>query len=323
MAPYNQLEDQKEKPTANPLGPALSKAKNQADIVSFYHFVSLPVDKLEHWQKEMTNQAQAQNIKGLVLLSVEGINATLSGPLEQLNNYLCFVEKLTGIDSFFYKRSPVFKPAFKRMKIKIKPEIISFGNKTADFGFHNLEPEDWEAMLSEKDITVLDIRNDYEVEIGGFKLAKNLSLKEFGEFPQKIKTAHLPKEKKTLIYCTGGIRCEKAIAEMKTQGFKELYQLKGGIIHYLKQFPNKSFQGECFVFDRRVAVDQSLNPSKKYALCPHCGQAGGEERVCAHCEKKTKICKKCLSQGQAHLQTCSKNCAYHFQQKQSKNHGVS
>ena len=318
MTSHNQLDEPKEKTPAPPVaGPPSGVSGEQSpwDIVSFYHFVSFPVDKLEYLQKEMAEKAKAKNITGLVLLSLEGINATLSGPPAQLNSYLHVVEKLTGINNFFYKRSSVFKPAFKRMKIRIKPEIIKLDQKTADFGFHHLEPEDWEAMLNEKDITVLDIRNDYEVEIGGFKKAQNLNIKEFGEFPQKIKTRHLPKGQKTLIYCTGGIRCEKAIAEMKTQGFKELYQLKGGIIHYLKQFPHKSFQGECFVFDRRVAVDQNLNPSQKYALCPHCGQAGGEERKCAHCGKKTKICKKCLSQGQPHLQTCSKNCAHHYQLK--------
>ena len=290
--------------------PPTQKPHQVMEIVSFYHFTSFLVKKLGQMQKAMAKQAKTNSIKGLVLLSQEGINATLSGPKEQLNSYLLFVEKQTGINNFFYKRSPIFKPAFKRMKIKIKPEIISFGQKTADFGFHNLEPEDWEAMLSEKNITILDIRNDYEVEIGEFKRAQNLDIKEFSEFPQKIKKLNLPKEKKTLIYCTGGIRCEKAIVEMKSQGFKEIYQLKGGIVHYLKQLPNKSFKGECFVFDRRVAVDQHLNPSKQYALCPHCGQAGGEERACVHCGKKTKICKKCLSQGPAHFQTCSKNCAH-------------
>ena len=291
------------------------KTQSPQEIVSFYHFMSFPVEKLELLQQEMANKAKAQNITGLVLLSQEGINATLSGSPEQLKPYLQFVEKLIGIDQFFYKRSPVFQPAFKRMKIKIKPEIINFGQKTADFGFHNLEPEDWEAMLKEKALTILDIRNDYEVEIGQFKHAKTMDLKEFGAFPQKLKTLNLPKEQKTLIYCTGGIRCEKAIVEMKNQGFKELYQLKGGIIHYLKQFPNKSFKGECFVFDRRVAVDQNLNPSQKYATCPHCGQAGGEERECVRCGKKTKICPKCLSQGQRYLQTCSKNCAHHLKIK--------
>ncbi len=282
------------------------------EIVSFYHFSSFPEPQLTKMEQALNHKAKESSIRGLILLSTEGINATLSGKKEHLNSYLLFVEKLTGINDFFYKRSPVSRPAFKRLKIKIKKEIITFGQKTASFGFHNLEPEEWEAMLNEKQLSLLDIRNDYEVDIGQFKQAQSMGIKEFGEFPQKLKELSLPKEQKTLIYCTGGIRCEKAIKEMKAQGFKELYQLKGGIINYLKEFPKKSFEGECFVFDRRVAVDQHLNPSQKYTLCPHCGQAAGEKRECLHCGQQTKVCQKCLNQKQPHLQTCSKNCAHHY-----------
>ena len=308
-------DSQKTKSLKSPVPPF----REAGEIVSFYHFLHFPKEQLKAMELKMAQKAKEQNITGLLLLSLEGINATLSGKPAELNQYLRFIEELTGINNFFYKKSPIFKPAFKRMKIKIKKEIITFNQKTADFGFHNLEPEEWEAMLHENQSTILDIRNDYEVEIGQFKKAKTMDLKEFGEFPQKLKKLNLSKEKKTLLYCTGGIRCEKAIAEMKKQGFKELYQLKGGIVHYLKQFPNKSFQGECFVFDRRVAVDQNLSPSKKYALCPHCGQAGGEERKCLHCGKQTKICQKCLDQGLKHLQTCSKNCAHHFKSGSGRN----
>ena len=294
------------------------KDKPAEEILSFYHFTSFPEPQLKKMEQALNHKAQESSIRGLVLLSMEGINATLSGKREHLDSYLPFVEKLTGINNFFYKRSPVHHPAFKRLKIKIKKEIITSGQKTASFGFHHLEPEEWEAMLNEKQLNLLDIRNNYEVDIGQFKHAQSMNLKEFGEFSQKLKSLPLPKGQKTLIYCTGGIRCEKAIQEMKTQGFQELYQLKGGIINYLKEFPNKSFKGECFVFDRRVAVDQHLNPSQKYTLCPHCGQAAGEKKKCQYCGKKTQICQKCLNQKLPHLQTCSKNCAHHLQKKQTK-----
>ena len=126
------------------------------------------------------------------------------------------------------------------------------------------------------------------------KKAVHFDIKEFKEFSEKLQTAKLPKERKTLLYCTGGIRCEKAIAEMRTQGFKELYQLKGGILHYLKSFPNKSFKGDCFVFDHRVAVNQNLKPSPEYSLCPHCGQPAKEKINCAHCNRPARVCESCL-----------------------------
>ena len=177
-------------------------------------------------------------------------------------------------------------------------------NPLADF--YNLEPEEWETMLNEKENTILDVRNDYEVELGHFKKAKTLHIKEFREFPHKLKELKLPKEKKTLIYCTGGIRCEKALMEMHHQGFKEVYLLKGGILHYLKKLPDKSFYGECFVFDHRVAVDQHGQTTKRYKLCPHCGQAADQEIKCTHCSKPAKICKNCFNKRQKHLITCTK-----------------
>ena len=284
------------------------------EIVSFYRFVSFSKSDLKKSHRELLQKGEEEQVVGLILLSTEGINATVSGKRKNINNYLRFIEEVTGINDFFYKKSPSPIPAFKKIRVKIKKEIITFrkSGTSASFGFHDLEPDEWESMLNEKQVTVLDIRNDYEVEIGQFKRAKNLRLKEFNGFSQKLESADLPKEQKTLLYCTGGIRCEKAIKEMQKQGFKEVYQLKGGILHYLKSFPNKSFEGECFVFDHRVAVDQNLKPSVKYSLCPHCGQAAGEEIQCMHCGKQTKICKNCFSKSLDYLMTCTKNCAHHF-----------
>ena len=284
------------------------------EIISFYRFIDLSQSNLEDMQKKLLQKGQALKLRGLILLSQEGINVTISGLEPNLTNYLSFIENLTGINDFFYKKSFIQKPAFKALRIKVKKEIINSKKNTSPpaQGFYDLEPEEWEAMLNEQNLNLLDIRNDYEVEIGKFKKALTMGLKEFSEFPQKLKQkVNLPKDQKTLVYCTGGIRCEKAITEMKNQGFKEVYQLKGGIIHYLKTFPNKSFKGECFVFDHRVAVDQNLHPSEKYSLCPHCGQAGAEVIKCSHCRKPAKVCGHCLKKAK-HFITCSKNCAHHF-----------
>lgn len=285
------------------------------EIVSFYRFISFPKSDLKEMRLKLIKEGEERKVLGLILLSTEGINATISGRHKYINDYLQTVEQITGIDDFFYKKSPSVIPAFKKLRVKVKREIITFkkSDLSASFGFYDLEPEEWESMLNENQVTILDIRNDYEVELGRFKKAKNLKLKEFSEFPEKLRSAKLSREQKTLLYCTGGIRCEKAIAEMQKQGFKEVYQLKGGILHYLKFFPNESFKGECFVFDHRVAVDQSLKPSVKYSLCPHCGQAAGEKIKCVHCGKQTKICKNCQRKSLKYLMTCTKNCAHHFQ----------
>jgi UPF0176 protein len=112
-----------------------------------------------------------------------------------------------------------------------------------------------------------------------------------------------------LIYCTGGIRCEKAIVEMNNHGFDNVYQLDGGILNYLEKFPNQKFEGECFVFDHRVAVDQDLKPSQTYGLCPHCGQPAEEKIECVRCDTVVAVCNECRDQHGK--RTCSKNCAYH------------
>ena len=289
--------------------------QNTFEIVSFYKFINLKQKNLHKVRESLLKTREAENIRGLILLSTEGINISLSGASPNIPRFLNKIQILMDAKDFLYKKSPSPIWGFKKLRIKIKDEIISIGkpeqNPLADF--YSLEPEEWETMLNEQANTILDVRNDYEVQLGSFKNAKILPMKEFREFPKKLKDLQLPKEKKTLIYCTGGIRCEKALTEMHTQGFKEVYLLKGGILHYLKKLPNKSFQGECFVFDHRVAVNQHRQVSQKYKLCPHCGQAADLKMECSHCSQPAQICKICFDKKLDHLRTCSKNCAHHTQ----------
>ena len=174
----------------------------------------------------------------------------------------------------------------------------------------HLKPKEWEDKMK-KDVQVLDLRNEYEVELGQFQGAAQLHLESFQDFPEKLDHLKIDKNKETLIYCTGGIRCEKAIEIMREKEFKKVYQLKGGILNYLKEYPEGYFENECFVFDHRVALDKNLKASKKYSLCPHCGQPGDVWISCRHCKKKSVICKSCKERF-SHYETCSKNCAYHF-----------
>ena len=162
-------------------------------------------------------------------------------------------------------------------------------------------------------------RNRYEIEIGKFQSAIDFGIDEFSEFPEKLSQSGLDKNAPVLMYCTGGIRCEKALIHMREQGYTDVAQLDGGILNYLKEIPESDFTGECFVFDYRVAVDTQLEPTKQYRLCPHCGQPAKTPLSCVQCGRAEVICTACHTQGQ---RTCSKNCAHHasIQSSSSKAH---
>ena len=143
-----------------------------------------------------------------------------------------------------------------------------------------------------------------------FKGAVDPNLKQFDEFPEYVNNCNIPKDKKVMMYCTGGIRCEKACLEMKRQGYQHVYQLKGGILQYIKECPNQKYQGECFVFDHRTAVNQDLAPSEQYRLCPHTGDPGDVTITCRNCGKEGVVHKACV--GKEEYETCCKDCRGQF-----------
>lgn len=220
--------------------------------------------------------------------------------------------ELAGME---YKDSYCEKNPFPRWKVELKGQVIQYMDKFRPKGEHNhLSAAEWHALLkSDEEITVLDTRNRYETKVGTFRNAIDPEIDKFTEFTDYLDGCDLPKDRTTLIFCTGGIRCEKAILDMEERGFEKVYQLEGGILKYLEEFPDEEFQGECFVFDRRVAVDQNLDPSKQYWLCPHCGDPGQVEVNCAQCGETARICAKC----EAEKPTCSKNCQYHYARVQA------
>lgn len=205
------------------------------------------------------------------------------------------------------------------MKVKVKKEIVTLGDESivpaSEKDASHLSPQQWNEFIKNQNPVVLDVRNDYEMEIGKFKTAKDWQMKEFTEFPKLIENLEVDKDAPVLMYCTGGIRCEKASLEMRRQGYKNVYQLDGGILNYIKEFPNDEFAGECFVFDHRVAVDQTLEPSKSYALCVHCGQpAELKPFECVQCKEPSVVCHHCMDEHKEDqsIQTCSKNCRHHY-----------
>ena len=282
-------------------------------VQTFYSFTDLPENQLEDFKSAMSSWAEDLKIRGLVILGVEGINTTMSGAEENLKAFTGRLQELLHLPNLVIKYSSSEKQIFKRFNVKIRDEIVTL--KKPEFvpdhpQNNHLSPEKWQEAMKAENTVVLDTRNTYETDIGKFKDAHDLRIDEFQEFPERIKT--LDKDKTYLIYCTGGIRCEKAIMEMNAQGFENVYQLDGGILNYLEQFPNEDFEGECFVFDSRVAVDQNLQPSQTHSLCPHCGETTHQEIECLKCGSLAKVCPTCLAKEQEELQTCSKNCAHHY-----------
>lgn len=288
---------------------SLLLTKKPLSVCTFYHYHPLPVEHLNTLKDVI--QSKGMGLRGLILLSGEGINATLVGSLRHLKRYLQVLREETGIP--IQARWQISHSwGFKKLRIKIKKELVASGKEELSPFSDNthLTPGEWDMALN-KNPVLLDIRNNYEVQVGKFKGALDLNLDEFKNFPEKLKQSKIPKDKKVLIYCTGGIRCEKALNEMKNQGFKQVQQLKGGVLNYLKEFPNSHFKGNLFVFDHRVTLNQKLKPSSKYKFCPHCGQAGEQSVLCQHCKKECTVCALCMEKDRVY-QTCSKNCSYHY-----------
>ena len=238
-------------------------------VTAAYAF--FPVPELDQLQSELIQFGRARDMKGLILIATEGINATVCGTPIAMEEWKLKLRSLHP--EILFKDSIAEKEIFKRWVVKIKPEIVAL--KKSDIrpaGEHrHISPEAWNRLMQEDDVVVLDTRNDYEVAIGKFANAVDPKIRSFQEFPAYVRNSGIPRSKKVLLYCTGGIRCEKAILAMEAEGYADVYQLEGGILNYLEKFPHQNFKGECFVFDDRVAVDQELKPTKTFRPCPCCG----------------------------------------------------
>ncbi|MEK6773989.1 MAG: rhodanese-like domain-containing protein [Bdellovibrionota bacterium] len=286
-------------------------------ITAFYRFFKIN-DNLQNIKEKIEQKALELDLRGLMILGPEGINSTTSAPSkEALDSYKHFLKDFFKMDEFNFKDSQSEKLPFRKFLIKIRKEIVTFDTPELipDMGInnHHLSPTEWnQIMKDDKEHFIIDTRNWYEYNIGTFKGALNPNIDKFTDFPKYLEEQKISKDKKMLIFCTGGIRCEKGILELQRQGYENVYQLEGGILKYLEEYPNDQFTGECFVFDHRVALDQNLKPSTQYGLCPHCGQPSSIQIDCKRCDTKTLICEDCEKlEWKKH--TCSKNCAYHFE----------
>ena len=244
---------------------------------AFYKFVDLPDFELK--REPILEFCETHNIKGIILLAREGINSTISGIENDIRPVLSFLKSDPAFHDLEHKESWTHLKPFRRMKVRLKKEIVTFGvpniNPNINTGTY-VKPEDWNSLIQDPNVFLIDTRNDYEVELGTFSGAIDPKIRKFTELAEWVK--HQPmllqdQKPKVAMFCTGGIRCEKSTAYMKSLGFDEVYHLQGGILKYLETIPqDKSlWNGECFVFDERVTVDHALRPGQ-YHLCRVCRQ---------------------------------------------------
>jgi UPF0176 protein len=243
-------------------------------VATFYKFVSLP--DFAEMRSPLLSHCQVQGVKGTILLAAEGINGTIAASREAIACVFSFLRSDSRLADLEYKESHADVAPFERMKVKLKQEIVTLGlpevNPSQQVGTY-VSPQEWNDLICDPETIAIDTRNDYEVKIGTFKGAQNPQTQSFREFPDYVRENLDPsKHKKVALFCTGGIRCEKATSFLLSQGFEEVYHLKGGILKYLEEVPadESLWQGECFVFDERVAVEQGLALGT-HELCRSCG----------------------------------------------------
>jgi UPF0176 protein len=284
-------------------------------VTSFYKFIHLK--NIDSIKNDLEEKARELDLRGLWVLGAEGLNSTLAATSESsITEMKSWIQSYFGVSDITFKDSFSDQLLFRRFVVKVRPEIVTL--KTPQHfpetnNNHHLSPSEWNQVLKEEhDYVLIDTRNWYETKIGTFKGAVNPKIDVFTEFPKFVEAHQFPKDKKMLIFCTGGIRCEKGIMELQAQGYNNVFQLEGGILKYLEEYPEDQFDGECFVFDRRVALDQNLQPSRKFKLCPHCGQPGELKIECLRCDHEALLCDECIEL-EIKKETCSKHCASQWQ----------
>lgn len=226
--------------------------------IAGYKFI--PLEALDDLRSELRAEGEAQALKGTILLSKEGINMSLAGKADGIAAFKAYLAADARFSDMTYRESFSATEPFKHLRIKLKNEIITMGRPEIRAEISrapSLSPADFKQWLDEKrDITVLDTRNDYEVRFGTFENAAHFQLDDFGQFPEHAKK--IASNKPVVMFCTGGVRCEKAALHLMNEDIQEVYQLEGGILNYFKEIGGAHYQGECFVFDQRISVDTNL-----------------------------------------------------------------
>lgn len=248
--------------------------QNRLVVAAFYKFIALP--DYEKLKPQILAVCKENEIQGTILLAAEGINGTIAGSRHGMDTVLAYLRTDTRLADLSHKESFTNDPPFERMKVKLRNEIVALGRTDVDpnkvVGTY-VKPAEWNDLLSDPDVMLIDTRNNYEVSAGTFDGAINPQTDTFREFPAYAQQLDPQQHKKIAMFCTGGIRCEKASSLLLDMGFKEVYHLQGGILKYLEEVPaaESRWQGECFVFDNRITVNHELEPGdiKMCLTCHH------------------------------------------------------
>jgi len=268
-------------------------------VAALYKFVT--IEDPETFRDNLFRFMTENEVRGTVLVAHEGINGTVSGSRAHVDSFLTYLRSDARLADLEHKESYTDEYPFLRTKVRLKKEIVTLGvegvNPNHIVGSY-VNPKDWNALISQEDVIVVDTRNDYEYQIGSFKNALNPDTTSFREFPEYVKSNLDPsKVKKVAMFCTGGIRCEKATSYMKMQGFEEVFHLKGGILKYLEEVDaaESMWEGECFVFDDRVSVDHDLSRGE-YDLCHACRMPISAEEKASELYVLGESCPYCSDQ---------------------------
>ena len=271
--------------------------KNIIYIYTFYRFKN--ITDIRTKKTILDKYIKNKLILGTILLANEGVNGTVSGTKKDLNNFLSLIRKILKIKKMSIKISQNAFIPFYRLKIRLKKEIVTIGDKTIKpekiTGKH-IDPIKWDKIIDNKKYLIIDTRNDYEVTIGSFKNAINPKTKSFKDFPKFIEKLDIKKNQPIAMFCTGGIRCEKASSYLLKNGYKNVSQLDGGILNYLevkKNIKSSSWTGECFVFDNRVAINKKLEEGS-YKQCYGCRHPITKQDMKLNSYKKGATCKYCI-----------------------------
>lgn len=246
---------------------------NQIVVAALYKFASL--DDYKEQKSPLLHHCLKNGIRGTLLLAAEGINGTVSGTRQAIDSLMAYLKSDPRLADLDHKESYCETQPFYRTRVKLKKEIVTLGVPTVDpskMVGQYVNPKAWNDLIADPEVLVVDTRNDYEVSIGTFKNAINPNTTTFREFPDFVQqNLNNAKDKKIAMFCTGGIRCEKSTAYLLQQGFKNVFHLKGGILKYLEEIPQQEslWEGECFVFDNRVAVNANLEQGK-FDQCHGC-----------------------------------------------------
>ncbi len=279
---------------------------NQYRTLLFYKYTNIP--HAREFADEHLRFCQECGLVGRVLISHEGINGTVSGTGEQCRQYMDHLTSKPSLKDIVFKVDETDKPSFAKMHVRYRDEIVALDLGEEDVDPHSetgkhISPEEFRQLKDREDVVVVDVRNKLETDVGKFKNAKALNIDQFREFPDQIDELEAYKDKKIITYCTGGIRCEKATAYLRRKGFNEVY-------HYAKQTGGEDFEGQCYVFDRRVTVNvNNVNPSV-ISQCEICGAKTSKVINCANpaCNKHFIICESCADDLDG---ACSKACQNH------------